>query len=99
MMTVPHTPIPILLYRCVSAYDGPTGRNWAVAPERFAAQLSYLYDGGYQALTCSQLAEVFLGRRVLPERPVLITFDDAYADFVSSALPMLLAHEFVSTLF
>ena len=34
-----------------------------------------------------------IGKR-LPERPIILTFDDAYADFYSAALPVLREHNF-----
>ena len=35
----------------------------------------------------------------LPERPVVLTFDDGYADFVEKAVPLMVEHGFPATVF
>jgi peptidoglycan/xylan/chitin deacetylase (PgdA/CDA1 family) len=59
-----------------------------------------LHAQGYTALTVSQLgaATRTLGA-LLPARPVVITFDDGFADFYSAALPILSAYGLVATLY
>lgn len=91
--------IPILLYHSVSEEVAPPFQRWTVQPERFSEQLSYLQTQGYTPLTVAQLAAATTGQRTLPERPVVVTFDDGLADFYTEALPLLKKHDFVATLF
>jgi peptidoglycan/xylan/chitin deacetylase (PgdA/CDA1 family) len=70
-----------------------------VTPERFGAHLAYLADQGYTPLRVSELARALRSHLGLPAQPVLITFDDGYADFHTQALPRLAAHGFPSTLY
>ena len=94
-------PVPILMYHAVT--DTPTERcqPLAVRPRAFADQLAYLRDQGFTALTATQLAALRRGAdgAALPERPVVLTFDDGYADFHTTALPTLQRYGFTATLF
>jgi peptidoglycan/xylan/chitin deacetylase (PgdA/CDA1 family) len=92
------SPAPILLYHAVS--DDPPGwiAPFAVSPATFAEHLDAVVASGRVPLTASQYAD---GRRdgTLPERPVVITVDDGFADFESNALPILAERDLPSTLY
>lgn len=77
-----------------------TKSRLAVEPDSFAAQLSSLHDGGFRAVSARELASALAsGAQRLPERPVVLTFDDGYADFHSRALPLLEGYGFSATVF
>ena len=69
--------IPVLLYHRI----GYTNGYLTITPEKFAADMQILTDYGYHTISLA-LFEKFLidGNVELPERPLLITFDDGYAD-------------------
>jgi peptidoglycan/xylan/chitin deacetylase (PgdA/CDA1 family) len=88
------------MYHSVS--DRPTDetRPLAVRPSDFAGHLGYLKDHGFTPLTVADLVASLNGTgRSLPDRPVVITFDDGYADFHTEALPVLDRFGFPSTVF
>lgn len=93
------TRVPILMYHSVT--DRPTSgtRPHAVRPADFAEQMAYLADRGFTALTFGELTAALDAGGELPERPVVITFDDGYADFHEIALPVLDRLGLRSTLF
>jgi peptidoglycan/xylan/chitin deacetylase (PgdA/CDA1 family) len=64
----------------------------AVRPEAFAEQMAYLKDNGFTPVP-------FAGRTRRARRPVVITFDDGYADFHEHALPVLERFGFTATVF
>ena len=78
--------IPILLYHRV----GHTRGHLTVTPERFAADLAELAAAGYRTITLEQFEAFLQDRNVeLPDKPVLITFDDGYRDNYEQAFPLL----------
>ncbi|BBY94138.1 hypothetical protein MGALJ_38070 [Mycobacterium gallinarum] len=91
--------IPILMYHSVADEPPAATRRLAVLPGSFELQVSYLANNGFTGLTFSDLADAFRTGAALPERPVVLTFDDGYADFASEAWPILRRHRFPATVF
>jgi peptidoglycan/xylan/chitin deacetylase (PgdA/CDA1 family) len=94
------TVVPILMYHSISQFATAKFRPFAVSPTAFAEQMSYLQQQGYTPVTVTQYREArtTTGAK-LPERPVVITFDDGFADFYTDALPVLQQHGFTATLY
>jgi len=92
--------VPILTYHYIrinpDRYDR-MGFALSVTPADFAAQMDWLKDSGYHPITAGDLHAYLRGARGLPSRPVILTFDDGYADFYTTALPILRAHDFRAT--
>jgi peptidoglycan/xylan/chitin deacetylase (PgdA/CDA1 family) len=96
-MTAPQVSVPVLMYHEVSA---DSRSRLAVPPGAFAAQLAYLDEAGYRTVTAAAYADALAGRGpALPERAVVLTFDDGFADFHSTALPLLQRYGFTATVF
>ena len=79
------TLVPVLLYHAVTARPPPGLERFTVAPHHFADHLRVLRDAGRVGLTVSQYAACLRNGPVLPELPVVVTFDDGYADFLDAA--------------
>lgn len=90
--------VPVLMYHEVAGPADTTSRL-AVPPGAFAAQLAHLHAAGYTAITMSALAAGLPGQAELPLRPVVLTFDDGFADFHQTALPLLARYGFTATVF
>lgn len=65
----------------------------------FRAQLSAMRDGGYQTITTRELADYLSGSRDIPEKSVLITFDDGYKSVLTVGKPILDEFGFRANLF
>ncbi len=92
--------VPILMYHSISNHATPKFREFALFPKLFAEQMRYLHQHRYTPITISQFvaAQSQNGAR-LPERPVVLTFDDGFADFYEEALPILKHYGFPATLY
>ncbi|MEU1519031.1 polysaccharide deacetylase family protein [Streptomyces sp. NPDC005811] len=78
----------ILMYHLIEDLPGPM----AVPPARFREQMELLADGPYTPVTEDDLHTMLASGRPLPENAVLITFDDGYANTITTALPVLERH-------
>jgi peptidoglycan/xylan/chitin deacetylase (PgdA/CDA1 family) len=92
--------VPVLMYHSVSSSTNPLFKRWAVSPDLFDEHLSYLSHQQYTPITVTDLVRARVRRdAALPARPVVLTFDDAYADFYDNAFPALRRFGFVATLY
>ena len=89
--------VPVLEYHYIRVNPDPRDRlglNLSVTPPDFQAQMDWLKASGYHPIDLNQLRAYFLKQTPLPARPVVLTFDDGYDDFYSTAFPVLTAHGF-----
>ncbi|MFI8534346.1 polysaccharide deacetylase family protein [Streptomyces aquilus] len=91
--------VPILMYHAVATDPSDATRDLSVTPEAFGRQMDLIADLGRTPITTAQLAAHWRDGRPLPERPVLVTFDDGYEGVHRHALPVLAKHGFAATLF
>jgi peptidoglycan/xylan/chitin deacetylase (PgdA/CDA1 family) len=92
-------PIPILLYHSVSADPPAWIRPLTVSPRVFRRHLELIREAGATALSVTECADALASAGSLPERPVVITFDDGLADFRDQAMPSLRVAGCTVTLF
>lgn len=88
--------IPILMYHSISNDAKKRFRPFMLPPDILARHLGFLGRNGYTPITMREMAE---GGSSLPEKPVVLTFDDGFADFYDTAYPLLRDHGFPATLF
>jgi peptidoglycan/xylan/chitin deacetylase (PgdA/CDA1 family) len=93
------TVVPVLGYHSVSDERRDGTLRWSVSPRDFDEQMSLLRQRGHYALTVSEYADVLRRRAPLPARPVLVTFDDGFADVADVALPTLRRYGLPATAF
>jgi peptidoglycan/xylan/chitin deacetylase (PgdA/CDA1 family) len=70
----------------------------SATPDDFRQQVAYLASN-YDVVSMGEVLDALQHRRRLSPRSVLITFDDAYADFKDTAWPILREHRLSATLF
>jgi len=73
-------------------------RTVSATPEGFAQQMEHLARF-YRVVSMPEVLEAVEKRTSLPNRAVLITFDDAYADFAEIAWPILKEFRLPATMF
>lgn len=88
--------IPVLMYHKV----GPEKDNDAVIREDlFAEQMKFLHDNGYHTLTMEQLYDYVTNGTPVPEKPVVLTFDDGYKDTYTIVFPLMKKYGLHATVF
>jgi peptidoglycan/xylan/chitin deacetylase (PgdA/CDA1 family) len=81
--------VVVLAYHSISDLSGDRIlAEYGVPPERFAAQLDAL-GRRWRFVGLGDVLGALDGAVVLPPRAILVTFDDAYADLLGTACPML----------
>lgn len=94
--------VPILMYHYVSKLPPNPDiyrRDLTVLPENFEAQLQYLAEAGYHTITLTDLYLHLTQGYPLPEKPIVLTFDDGYRDAYEVVFPLLLDYGFTGTFF
>ncbi len=84
--------VPILTYHYIANNPNPKDRardNLSVAPDKFEAQMQYLSQNGYTPVTLDTLYGIFNGQASVAGKPIVLTFDDGYIDFYTTAFPVL----------
>ena len=87
----------ILVLNCHQIQNSPT--SLSIPPADFDEQMHYLSSHGYVTITPDELYSGLNGEIELPPKPVLITFDDGYADNYTNAFPILKYYGMRATIF
>lgn len=87
--------VPILCYHRV----GPQTNLMIMPRETFAAQMEYLARNHYNVIRLGDLPDFLSGKRPLPPRAVVITFDDGHVSTYQHAYPILRKYGFPATFF
>lgn len=88
----PRVTVPILVYHYIRVNpvaSDRVGYNLSVTPQLFAEQMELLHEDGVVPITFDTLMNALSGHGGLPPHPVILTFDDGYADFATAAQPVL----------
>lgn len=84
-----HDDVPILLYHSIADTPDDPFAHWTIPPSRFGDHLDVIQAENCTALTVSELVRLTASSAPLPPRPVVITFDDGFADTATTAWPQL----------
>ena len=93
--------VPILMYHHISntPAQNTLQAELTVTPTMFKRQLDYLQQQDYHTITYNQLFDALYFGAPLPPRPIILTFDDGYADVYQFALSLLQQRHFMATFF
>lgn len=95
--TMPRGYVPILAYHMVN--DVRTDSDYCISTQEFDEQMKYLSEEGYTAISLREFFEARGGKRTLPDKPIIITFDDGYRDNLTEAQPILEKYNMKGTVF
>lgn len=93
--------IPILMYHSISNDEDNRHPYFqtTTSPQRFAEQMAFLKQDGYQTVQLSEVPSLLAAPRLAPVKPVVITFDDGYRNFYTDAYPVLASYGFTASMF
>jgi len=86
----------ILAYHCIG-YEKNNGLK--MPEQQFRQQMKYIKDKGYSTITLEQLYTFMVNNKPIPEKSVVITFDDGYVDNYQYAYPILKEFNLKATVF
>lgn len=77
-----------LMYHQVLKDESRSGK-YIITPYELEADLKYLSENGYVSILPSELENINDGKKKLPDKAVMITFDDGYETGLYYVLPLL----------
>jgi peptidoglycan/xylan/chitin deacetylase (PgdA/CDA1 family)/glycosyltransferase involved in cell wall biosynthesis len=95
----PAKTLPVLMYHRIGPALPGTYPELTVAPGRFKKQMEWLKRNGYTTIGAGDWLAWRRAGKPLPQKPVLLTFDDAYEALVEHAFPVLQEHGFTAAVF
>ncbi len=94
--------VPILVYHHVGPLHPmatPNLKSFSISEKMFEKHLAYLQTKGYSTISFEQLNNHLKHNANLPKKSVIITFDDAWENQYTYALPLLKKYNFSATFF
>lgn len=82
--------LPVIMYH--SILRSTRGSAYIITPAQLESDLAYLQAQGFTSVTVSELTAFARGEAALPEKPVMLTFDDGHYNNVFYAEPLLAAY-------
>ncbi|MDE5577026.1 MAG: polysaccharide deacetylase family protein [Oscillospiraceae bacterium] len=80
--------VPAVMYHCLLKDPARAG-DYIVSPDVFEEDMRYLTENGYETVFVSDLINYVEKGIPLPEKPVLVTFDDGYLNVMTYAYPYM----------
>ena len=89
-------PVPILMYHHINHHKGDMV---TITPEVFEGQMEYLHKAGCMTLKIHDLIAYINGGLTLPQKAVVVTFDDGWLDNYMYAFPVIKKYKINATVF
>lgn len=80
--------IPIIMYHQITKKTSRTGK-YSVLYSQFEDDMKYIKSKGYTTINMTDLIEFVNGKKALPEKPIIITFDDGFESIYTYIYPLL----------
>lgn len=84
--------LPVVMYHSILKNTELSGK-YIITPSQLAEDIEYLEAHGYTAISMEQLIDYVDNNAPLPEKPVMLTFDDGCYNNYEYALPILAEHD------
>ncbi len=81
------TKLPVIMYHSMLKEQKRLGK-YVISPDSFEGDLKYLQKNRYHTITVRELVDAVKQHRPLPQKPVMLTFDDGYYNNYLYAYPL-----------
>lgn len=81
-------PLPVAMYHSVTD-QGDSPGEYVISPSMLEKDLQWLSQHGYETVVVGELVSHVENGTPLPEKPVMLTFDDGYYNNYRNAYPLL----------
>lgn len=85
---------PSVAVLCYHDVADKVANEWTVTPKNLREQFEYLRRNGYTPISLATYQAAIRGEAVLPEKPVMLTFDDGYISFYTKIFPLLQEYQY-----
>lgn len=93
--------VPVLYYHHIQPWPQAVARGQiplSVDNTVFDQQMLYLITHGYTSISTTQLVQALRNHLSLPQKSVVLTFDDAYSDIYTYAFPVFKKYHLIANL-
>lgn len=80
--------LPVIMYHSLLK-DEKLQNDYTISPTLFENDLKYLTENGYTTVVVKDLTDYAYGKKSLPEKCIMLTFDDGYYNNYYYVLPLL----------
>lgn len=87
--------IPILTYHSIDE----SGSVISTSPETFRRQIKFLSEEAFNVISLKDLTLCLNGSIEFSPKTIILTFDDGFQNFYTTAFPILKEHNFTATVF
>lgn len=96
MIKFPKEGVPVLMYHSISTIPG---NSLGVPVKQFSEEMEWLRLQNYHSLSLEEFYQALVNKTPVPDKPILLTFDDGYSDNYDEAWPTLRQNGFKATFF
>lgn len=92
--------VPVIMYHSVS--DNAASSQFAplrITNQNFDSQMKYLKDNNFTTLTMDEINDFLTNNKPIPQKSIVLTFDDGYEDNYTNVYPVLKKYGFKATIF
>ncbi len=91
--------VPVMMYHDVIKERGRDAVWFDCSVDEFRAQMETIKTAGYTPISLKDLLDHLAGGKVVPDKSIVLTFDDNYQGFYDNALPILREYKFPAAMF
>ena len=88
--------VPVLMWHNLAE---ESSGDMTISVDTFRAQIEALYEAGFETVSLQQLYDYVHFGTELPEKPIVLTFDDGYFSNYEYAFPILQEYDMQATIF